>query len=276
MSKKQPRGEGGPDLDLYEGQDTAFHTGDTGYKQSPSVEDLDKSREKYEEDVKVVRVQSRCVPYPKPGKAARTLGGAIAATGGEQVQVFPNYNDLPSRIGVPNEAYLRFSNEREFEQKVYVPWFSDATLVMEPSLVLNSNTQDRQRARHVWTGARDGSVLIVNTPGPEKWPADRHAVPDTADEWDPEFFEAMLPEGHGYSKIATVDGGPARLEWRYSIDVATSALCGALIKVEPDLAEVSLEDIKAQTRMQWDEDEARQRNREIERAYEEVEILEVD
>lgn len=274
MSKQEPRGEG-PDLGLYEGQDTPFHTGDTGYKQSPSVEDIDESRAKYEEDVKVVRVQSRCVYYPKPGKAARTLGGAIAANEGEQVQVFPNYNDLPSRIGVPNEGYLRFSNEEEFEQKIYVPWYTDATLVMEPSLVLNSNTHDRQRARHVYTGARDGSVLVVNTPGPEKWPADRHAVPDTADEWDPEFFEAMLPPDHGYSKIVTVDGGPARLEWRYSIDVATSTLCAALAKAEPELCEVTVEDLKAQTRLQFDEDEARERCREIERAYDEAEIMEV-
>lgn len=275
MSKQEPRGDG-PELDHYEGQDTSFHTGDTGYKQSPSVEAINESRAEYEEGVKVVRVQSRCVYYPKPGKAARTIGGAIAANEGEQVQVFPNYNDLPSRIGVPNEAYLRFSNEEEFEQKIYVPWYTDATLVMEPSLVLNSNTHDRQRVRHVYTGARDGSVLVVNTPGPEKWPADRHAVPDTADEWDPEFFEAMLPPDHGYSKIVTVDGGPARLEWRYSIDVATSTLCGALIKAEPDLCEVSLEDLKAQTRLQFDEDEADQRCREIERAHEEAEILEVE
>lgn len=274
MSKEAPSGEG-PDLGLHEGQDVEFHTGETGYKQSPSVEEIDESRDKYEEDVNVVRVQSRCVYYPKPGKAARTIGGAVAANEGEQVQVFPNYNDLPSRIGVPNEAYCRFSNDDEFEQKVYVPWYTDATLVMEPSLVLNSNTQDRQRARFVDTGAREGSVLVVNTPGPEKWPADRHAVPDTADEWDPEFFEAMLPEGHGYDQIVTVDGGPARLEWRYSIDVATSALCGALVKARPDLLEVDVEDLKAQTRVQFDEDEAEQRCREIERAYEEAEIMDL-
>lgn len=275
MSKQEPPGEA-PDLGLHEGQDTAFHTGDTGYKQSPSMADIDASRDEYEEDVKVIRSHSRCVYYPKPVKACRTLAGAIASTDGEQVQVFPNYNDLPSRIGIPNEGYLRFSNEEEFEQKIYVPWYVDAALVMEPSLVLNANTHDRQRVRHVYTGAREGSVLVVNTPGPEKWPADRHAVPDTADQWSPEFFEAMLPEDHGFSKIVTVDGGPARLEWRYSIDVATSALCGALISAEPDLCQVSLEDLTTQTRLQFDEDEAEHRCREIERAYDDAEVLEVD
>lgn len=273
MSKEAPDG---PDLGLYEGQDTPIHHGDTGRNQSPSMEAINASRDEYEEDVKVVRIQSRCVYYPKPVKSARTLGGAIAAHEGEQVQVFPNYNDLPSRIGIPNEGYLRFSLEQDFEQKIYVPWYADAVLVMEPSLVLNSNTHDRQRVRHTYTGAREGSVLVVNTPGPEKWPADRHAVPETADEWGPEFFEAMLPDDHGFSKIATVDGGPARLEWRYSIDVATSALCGALIKARPDLCKVSLENLKTQTRLQFDEDEADQRCREIERAYEEVEVMEVD
>lgn len=273
MSKQEPPGV---DLGLYEGQDTAFHTGDTGRKQSPSVEALNRSREEYEEDVKVVRSHSRCVYYPKPGKAPRTLGGAIASAEGEQVQVFPNYNDLPSRIGIPNEGYLRFSNDREFEQKIYVPWYCDAALVHEPTLVLNSNTHDRQRVRHVYTGAREGSVLVVNTPGPEKWPADRHAVPDTAGEWSPEFFEAMLPDDHGFSKIATVDAGPARLEWRYSIDVATSGLCAALISAEPDLCEVTLDDLKSQVRVQFDEDEAAQRVRDMERVYDEVEVMEVD
>lgn len=273
MSKQEPPGV---DLGLYEGQDTAFHTGDTGRKQSPSMDAIDASRDKYEEDVKVVRSHSRCVYYPKPGKAPRTLGGAIASNEGEQVQVFPNYNDLPSRIGIPNEGYLRFSNEDTFEQKVYVPWHVDAALVHEPTLVLNSNTNDRQRTRHVYTGAREGSVLVVNTPGPEKWPADRHAVPDTAGEWSPEFFEAMLPDDHGFSKIATVDAGPARLEWRYSIDVATSGLCAALVKAEPDLCGISLDDLKSQVRVQFDEDEAAQRVREMERVYDEVEVMEVD
>lgn len=275
MSKEAPPEEG-PELGLYEGQDTSFHHGDTGHKQSPSMADIDASRDEYEADVKTVRVHSRCVYYPKPVKACRTLAGAIAANEGEQVQVFPNYNDLPSRIGEPNEGYLRFSTEKDFEQKIYVPWFTDAALVMEPSIVLNANTHDRQRVRHTYTGAREDSVLVINTPGPEKWPADRHAVPDTADQWGPEFFEAMLPPDHGFSKICTVDGGPARLEWRYSIDVATSALCGALIQAEPDLCEVTLEDLKTQTRLQFDEDEAEQRCKEIERAYEDVEIMEVD
>lgn len=275
MSKEAPPGDG-PELDLYEGQDTAIHHGDTGYRQSPSMPEIDASRDEYEEDVKTIRVQSRCVYYPKPVKAARTLAGAIATNGGKQVQVFPNYNDLPSRIGIPNEGYLRFSYERDFEQKIYVPWHVDGVLVTEPSLVLNSNTHDRQRVRHVYTGAREGSVLVVNTPGPEKWPADRHAVPETADQWGPEFFEAMLPDDHGFSKIATVDAGPARLEWRYSIDVATSALCGALVGADPDVCEVTLEDITGQLRLQFDEDEADQRIAETERAYHEVEVMEVD
>lgn len=275
MSKQSPQDQA-PELDLYEGQDTQIHHGDTGYKQSPSMEEIDASRDEYESDIKTIRVHSRCVHYPKPVKSARTLGAAMAANEGEQVQVFPNYNDLPSRIGIPNEGYCRFSLEENFEQKIYVPWFIDAALVLEPSVVLNANTHDRQRVRHVYTGAREGSVLVVNTPGPEKWPADRHAVPDTADQWSPEFFEAMLPPDHGFSKICTVDGGPARLEWRYSIDVATSALCGALIKANPDLCELTVEELKEQTRLQFDRDEAEQRCQEIERAHAEAEILEVE
>lgn len=274
MSKEAP--EEGPELGLYEGQDTSFHHGDTGRKQSPSMEEINASRDKYEEHVKNIRVHSRCVYYPKPVKAARTMGGAIASNEGEQVQVFPNYNDLPSRIGIPNTGYCRFSLEDDFEQKIYVPWFVDAALVMEPSLVLNANTHDRQRVRHTYTGAREGSVLVINTPGPEKWPADRHAVPETADQWDAEFFQAMLPPDHGFSKICTVDGGPARLEWRYSIDVATSTLCAALIKAEPDLCGLDLDDLTSQTRLQFDEDEAEQRISQMERAYDEAEVIEID